>query len=245
MYSGYTYSYSGDSTVIVKLGNDISPEINKKVRAFSAGIKEKSIQGVVEIVPSYNCISVIYDPSVISLKKLVSMLRKIEKNDLTLSAEKTQTVHIPTVYGGDYGPDLGYVCAYNSLTPEDVVRIHSEQKYLIYMMGFTPGFPYLGGVNESIATPRKEIPRERIPAGSVGIAGNQTGIYPLVTPGGWQIIGKTPLKLFDAGKENPFLLKPGQYLKFEHISESEYLKIEKEIEQGIYEPLITISEGEV
>ncbi len=240
--SDCVYSHSGDSTVIIKIGSEISLENNRKTVQLTSKIINKAISGVIEVVPAYNSIGVVYDPSVVVLKKLLSILRKTEREEMDILTEKTETVHIPVIYGGSYGPDLGYVCAFNSLSPEEVARLHSEKEYLIYMMGFTPGFPYLADVNEAISTPRKETPREKIIAGSVGIAGNQTGIYPLDTPGGWQIIGRTPLKLFDANKNHPFLLKPGQYIKFVHIDEKEYFEIDSQVKNGIYSPVITYRE---
>ena len=134
------------------------------------------------------------------------------------------TLEIPVVYGGEYGPDLEYVAEHNGISTEEVVEIHHSSSYLIYMLGFVPGFPYLGGMSEKIATPRLKSPRVAIPAGSIGIAGAQTGIYPLESPGGWQLIGRTPLKLFDPGKEDPFLPKPGHYLKFFPIEEKDFEK---------------------
>ena len=143
-------------------------------------------------------------------------------------------MEIPVLYGGEYGPDLNYVAEYNHLTPEEVVRIHTSAEYLIYMLGFTPGFSYMGGMDERIATPRLESPRVLIPAGSVGIAGKQTGIYPIDSPGGWQLIGRTPVKLYDAHRDNPILLDAGLHVKFIPVDKSEFQRIESRIEQGRY-----------
>lgn len=145
-------------------------------------------------------------------------------------------VHIPVCYGGEYGLDLETVAKHNGISVDEVINIHADTDYLIYMMGFTPGFPYLGGMSEKIATPRLEVPRRKIPVGSVGIAGAQTGVYSMETPGGWQLIGRTPVRLFDSSKQNPILLQAGNYVRFVRITEAEYQMIEAEIKQGIYQP---------
>jgi inhibitor of KinA len=141
-------------------------------------------------------------------------------------------------YGGDYGPDIEEVAAYNKITPEDVILTHSSINYLVYMIGFTPGFPYLGEVPRSIACPRLTTPRVKVPAGSVGIAGTQTGIYSLESPGGWRLIGRTPLRLFDERSDPPSLMQAGDYIRFRSITASEYERILKEIQVGKYQPEI-------
>jgi len=144
-------------------------------------------------------------------------------------AQQPEIVEIPVCYGGEYGPDLGFVAEHNGLSQEEVIKIHSEGRYLTYMVGFAPGFPYLGGLSEKIAAPRKESPRLKIPEGTVGIAGNQTGVYPITTPGGWQLIGRTPFRLFHPGKNPPTLLKAGNIVVFKPISEQEYKQLLKVI----------------
>src|ERR671914_867162 len=134
----------------------------------------------------------------------------------------TRTVGIPVHYGGNFGPDLGFVALHNELTEQQVIEIHSQPMYLVYMIGFAPGFPYLGGMSERLASPRRESPREKIPAGSVGIAGSQTGVYPIETPGGWQLIGRTPLRLFRPDKDDPSLLRTGDRVRFHAIEPAEY-----------------------
>jgi inhibitor of KinA len=141
---------------------------------------------------------------------------------------------VPTLYGGEYGPDIEFVATHNNITPEEVIEIHTATPYLVYMLGFTAGFPYLGGMSEKIATPRLKTPRTRIPAGSVGIAASQTGLYPIESPGGWQLIGRTPIKAFSPQSENPFLFAAGDYLKFRAIEQDEYDKIKELSEKGEY-----------
>jgi len=142
------------------------------------------------------------------------------------------------------GPDLEFVAAHNHKTPEEVVRIHTSGEYLIYMLGFIAGFPYLGGMSREIAAPRLKSPRVKIEGGSVGIAGEQTGIYPVASPGGWQLIGRTPLKLYDAEREKPVLLEAGQYIKFRAVDEAEYEAIEKQVEAGTYQYVVFHKEVE-
>ena len=143
-------------------------------------------------------------------------------------------IEIPTAYGGEFGPDLELVAQHNNLSAAEVVQIHSDTRYLIYMIGFMPGFPYLGGMSPRIATPRKTTPRLKLPAGSVGIAGNQTGIYPAESPGGWQIIGRTPLELFRPTREPPAILQAGDYLTFVSVTPEEFAVIEEAVRDGTY-----------
>ena len=143
-------------------------------------------------------------------------------------------MHIPMAYGGEHGPDLGDVADHNGLSPQDVIDIHSGTGYRVFMLGFAPGFPYLGGMDERIACPRLQTPRVRVPAGSVGIAESQTGVYPNDSPGGWRIIGRTPVKLFDPNAEPPAAILPGSKVVFDPVSESEYQSIAGEVESGNY-----------
>ena len=160
-------------------------------------------------------------------EELVDVLKNIEKSLDSIEIPLPKIIEIPTTYGGEYGPDIENVANQNRISVEEVIKIHSSKTYLIYMLGFTPGFPYLGGMDERIATPRLKTPRTKIAGGSVGIAGSQTGIYPIDSPGGWQLIGKTPLMLYSPHRESPILLSSGDYIKFVPINEAEYKKIEK------------------
>jgi inhibitor of KinA len=155
-----------------------------------------------------------------------SIVQSKLENEQTEKELAHRTVSIPVCYGGEYGPDLEYVARHHNLTPEEVISIHSEGEYLAYMIGFAPGFPFLGGLSEKIATPRRPSPRTSIPAGSVGIAGMQTGVYPISTPGGWQLIGQTPVKLFLPKQNPPSLLQAGDIVKFEPISKEEYQEMQ-------------------
>ncbi len=235
MISKYKYKPSGDSGIIVTVGQNISEAINREVVRFAQAIEELHSDGIKEMIPTYQSLLVIYDPLKISFDSLLLDLKSIESNIKINGMEKTEVIHIPTLYGSKYGLDLEYVSEYNQLSPKEVIALHSSEVYRVYMLGFTPGFPYLGGMNEKIATPRLEIPRMKIEAGSVGIAGNQTGVYPIESPGGWQIIGRTPLKLFDIENEPIFSIKAGQYIKFDPINEAEYEDISLAVENGSYQ----------
>ena len=226
---------AGDLALVVELGDAISPEINRKVRSLTDALEEGSIPGVFDFLPTYRSVLVYYDPLKVTSGKVQEGIERLLE-----SAEATDTgmrhiVHIPTLYGGDMGPDIAFVAEHNGIDEAEVVRIHSGSDYLVYMMGFSPGFAYLGGLDERLATPRLQSPRTEIPAGAVGIAETQTGVYPMASPGGWQLIGRTPLKLFDPGRERPVLLSAGDYVRFVPIESQEaYDGILLRVETGEY-----------
>lgn len=224
----------GDTAVRVQLGSTIAPNTNQKIRSFALLLERERIRGVSEWIPTYTAVTLCYDPYIISYTRLVEKITNLYKKLENITLPSAEVIHIPTYYGGEAGPDIERVANHNQIEVEDVINIHSGSSYLIYMMGFTPGFPYLGGMSKKIATPRLEKPRQKIPPGSVGIAGEQTGIYSLETPGGWQLIGRTPLRLYDSSNDSPMLLKAGDYLKFISISKEEYDRIEADIQAGTY-----------
>jgi KipI family sensor histidine kinase inhibitor len=236
-YKSTRYLPFGDSALIVEFGDTINAAINRKVIALSETIEKAGIKGIKELVPTYRSLLIRYNPAETTYQQLISSIEKFEKalEETPLEAKKERIV-IPIVYGGVYGPDLSYVAEYHGLTEEKVVKLHSEREYRVYMIGFVAGFPYLGDVSDEIATPRLETPRLKVPAGSVGIAEKQTGIYPCEAPGGWRIIGRTPIKLFDPLWQPPALLKPGDTVKFKPISEEEFQKIEELAKKGAYKP---------
>jgi inhibitor of KinA len=219
----------GDQGVLVEFGNAISPPIHDFVRAFSMALERHPVEGVIEWVPTYRSVAVYYDPLVTGYRQLAVQLSDL-LDDLSLGEmPEARLVEIPVLYGGTYGPDLEDVARHCGLSVEEVVHIHSEPEYRIYMLGFSPGFPYLGGMDERLATPRLAQPRLRIPAGSVGIADKQTGVYPGETPGGWRIIGRTPLKLYDPSREQPVLLQAGDRVRFVPIDEETFRKMAEDI----------------
>lgn len=229
------YIPSGDSAFIIKAGDVISEEVNLVVRKLLARLEEENIPGVIDFIPSYNELMVCYDPAKIGYRRLLETLRACAADPAAILLPAPEVVHVPVLYGGEAGPDLQYVAEYNGLAEEDVIRIHSSADCLVYMLGFTPGFCYLGGMDKRIATPRQETPRLKIPAGSVGIAGEQTGIYPMKSPGGWQLIGRTPLRLFNPDSKPEFLFKAGDYIRFYPVDQDEYEQIAAAVAAGMYQ----------
>ena len=225
---------TGDTSVAIVFGDEISEDINTKIRAFDKALNDEQIVGVYETVPTYCALTIHYAPEVIRYRELHAKLEAMLAQSHKIQKMNTIVMEIPVLYGGEYGPDLHYVAKHNNMTPEEVIRRHSSAEYLIYMLGFTPGFSYMGGMDERIATPRLKTPRLLIPAGSVGIAGKQTGIYPIDSPGGWQLIGRTPVRLYDANRDTPILLDAGLHVKFIPIDEAEFHRITSRIEQGRY-----------
>ncbi len=225
---------SGDRGILITLGDRINEETNRKITALVAQISNQRLAGVEDLIPSYTQLMILYDPLFADYETLCHIIRSLEHNVHDLSSDKQVIIHIPVLYGGDSGTDLSFVASYNHLTEEEVINIHSSTAYLIHMIGFTPGFPYLGGLSERIRTPRLSEPRQSIKAGSVGIADNQTGIYPIDSPGGWQIIGHTPVELFNWNNTPPALFKAGQYIMFHPVTNEEYTPICKEIREGTY-----------
>jgi KipI family sensor histidine kinase inhibitor len=243
MYEEPRFLPAGDRAVIVEFANEINEEVNRMIRRLSLALSRHPVPGVQEVVPTYRSLAVYFNPLVIEWSQLVERLKGIQDHLAEFELPPPRTVRVPTLYGGEYGPDLGDVAAHTGLTPEEVVSIHASGTYVVYMLGFTPGFAYLGGMSPRIACPRLANPRERIPAGSVGIAGNQTGIYPIDSPGGWRLIGRTPLKLFDPCADCPTLFRPGDYVQFFPIDEGEYHRIASAIDSGAYVPEILEGRG--
>jgi KipI family sensor histidine kinase inhibitor len=216
---------SGDRAVLVEYGDTIDPAVNEKVRAMAALLKRGLPEGVEAVIPAYRNLSLIYNPLVTSPEKLLSLLQRLEARLHEIEIPAPRIVEIPVLYGGEFGPDLAVVAEHSRLTVEQVIAIHVGTDYPIYMIGFTPGFCYLGGLDKRIHTPRRKTPRTLLPGGSVGIAEAQTGMYPVDSPGGWQIIGRTPLRLFAPEREAPFLYEAGDRIRFVSISAEAYERI--------------------
>ena len=219
----------GDCGVRIEFGSEISPAINACIRRFGAALDAAPIDGITEWVCGYAVVTVYYRPWRMSYQDLCAALRqRLGEAEAVLEAALTErVVEIPVCYGGAFGPDLDEVAARHRLTAEEVTYLHSQPLYRVYFLGFLPGFAYLGGLPALLETPRRASPRLSVPAGTVGIAGSQTGVYPLETPGGWQMIGRTPLRLFDPRREAPALLSAGDWVKFVPIDAAQYHRLEK------------------
>ncbi|MBU5612860.1 5-oxoprolinase subunit PxpB [Geomonas azotofigens] len=237
---------AGEQGVVVEFGNVIDPGVNARVHRLAQLIASDMPDEILELVPTYRSLMVYFDPQRINREALSEKIRLyLESGDQSGDRSDTATVvSIPVCYGGDFGPDLDFVASHNKLSTQEVVQIHTSRAYQVYMLGFTPGFPYLGGMSDRIAAPRLAQPRVVIPAGSVGIAGSQTGIYPIESPGGWQLIGRTPLQIFSPGSANPFLFAAGNFLRFTAIDAETFLDIRRQVESGSYLPVTgTIERG--
>jgi len=218
----------GDTALVLEVGHTISEETHRRVQAVVQRLDQQPISGVLEVVPAFATVTVYYDPFQIAYTELRDRVEAALQGLTDVELPPSRIVEIPVCYGGEFGPDLAKVAARNQLTPSEVIEIHTDAEYLVYMIGFAPGFPYLGGLSERIATPRRDTPRPVIPAGSVGIAGQQTGVYPLETPGGWQLIGRTPLRLFRPEQDPPTLLQAGDLVRFREITAEQYQVIKEE-----------------
>ena len=204
----------GDSALLIRFGDEINLEVNQRVHALDALLRAETITGITEAVPAYTTLLVHYDPLELTYENLLEWVNVTMERVESSSSRKPRLIEVPVRYGGKSGPDLEWVATQHHLSIPKVVRLHTDQTYTVYMMGFTPGFPYLGKLHTSLVTPRLDSPRTLVRAGSVAIAGAQTGIYPIDSPGGWRLIGCTSLRLFDVSSNHPFLLAPGDEVRF-------------------------------
>jgi inhibitor of KinA len=204
----------GDSCLSIQLEGTIDPLVNAQCVALATSLERLALAGVRDVVPSYNAVTVHFDPRVIDRRALAAEISSLDRSSSRTPGVQGRLVEVPVTYGGEAGPDLAAVAEFAHCTEADVVQLHTAAPYRVYMLGFLPGFAYMGPVDARIAMPRLDTPRLRVSAGSVGIAGTQTGIYPCETPGGWRVIGRTALKLFDATRAEPFLVRAGDRVKF-------------------------------
>ncbi|KML08016.1 5-oxoprolinase subunit PxpB [Rossellomorea marisflavi] len=228
----YSLRPLGDHALVIEAGSSIDHATHVKVRSICSAIEEADPAWITDIVPAFTTVTLHYDPMKLEhpdrlpYETVMNRIHTILSSIPPGAEEEPRTIEIPVCYGGEFGPDLESVAEWNDLTPEKVIELHSASPYLVHMIGFSPGFPYLGGMPEEIATPRRKEPRLRVPRGSVGIAGSQTGIYPLESPGGWQLIGRTPVALFDTQACPPGILQAGDRLRFKPITPQEYKEME-------------------
>lgn len=221
LYSNPQYRVMGDRALLVELGDNIDIEVNNKVRELFVALGANPLEGVVEPIPSYRSLLLIFDPLKTTLSLLQDRVHHLWNTLDPSQLPEPRRIEIPVVYGGEYGPDLDWVAGYHGITTDEVIGLHTTHTYHVYMIGFMPGFPYMGELPEALITPRRETPRTVVPRGSVALAQGQTGIYSTQSPGGWQIIGRTPLTLFDPGRWPPALLEMGDRVKFFRIDEEE------------------------
>ncbi len=228
----------GEGAVLVEFGQDVAPAIQARVAALEQAIVKSEHPAVIEWVPTYRSLLVYYDLEQVGYQEMADWLSGLAAQGGEAQAVPRRRVTIPVLYGGQMGPDLDFVAEHTGLSVEEVVKRHEQPDYLVYMLGFMPGFPYLGGLDPRIVTPRLKTPRTLVPAGSVGIADRQTGVYPVNSPGGWQLIGRTPVRLYAPELTDPIMLHPGDLLKFRSVSQAEYDQIAEHVAQGKYQPLV-------
>lgn len=232
-----------ENSVTVYIGDEINEDTNKKLVHLKNELEKMEIVGVSEIVISYTSLIIYYDIFKTTGRDMEDVLKKVDLAKLEKRSLKYNLVEIPVCYGGEYGPDLELFDD-NGLSPKEVIELHSDTEYLVYMLGFMPGFPYLGGLDERLFKERLDNPRTSIPAGSVGIGGKQTGMYPFTSPGGWNLLGRTPIPLFDEKREPQILYEAGDRIIYRSIDEEEYKQLQVQVENDDYKVRITSKEAE-
>lgn len=231
--NSFTIYYLSEQAITIEFGHEINEDLLLQINRFDDLIKQKPFPGFRTTVPAYTTLSIFFDPLLVikslnlpgrdCFEKVSGYIRRLEYlPDTEVITPANTIITIPVCYGGSFGPDLVEVAMFHNLIAHEVITLHSSAIYMVYMIGFVPGFAYLGGMPDTLATPRKPVPRKAVPAGSIGIAGQQTGIYPMETPGGWQIIGRTPLTLFNVERPQPALLKSGDHIVFKSIDHDEF-----------------------
>ena len=225
MYETPKYLGAGEKCLVVEFSDTIDREANIRLQGLRRELEKRSIPGIIELVPTYRSLSIYHNPLSLSREALHSQVESALQNISCAESTRKRILVIPALYGGEHGPDLANVAQHTGFGEEEVIRRHTAKDCYCFMMGFTPGFGYLGGMDEALETPRLTTPRTRIAGGSVGIAGKQTGVYSIDSPGGWQLIGHTPLRLFDPEIEKPSIIEAGDWIRFRSIDKKEYAAI--------------------
>ena len=221
VYETPVFRPMGDRSLLVELGEKIAPDVNRRVQELMLQLQQARLPGVREFAPGYRSLLVVFDPLTLSPSELKARITDVAGRPGSAGLPQAKLLTVPVFYGGDYGPDLEGVAGHLGISTDEVIRLHTETMYRVYMIGFTPGYPYMGELPAALAVPRRSTPRTRVPKGSVGIAQRQTGIYSVESPGGWQIIGWTPIELFDPTRQLPSLLEMGDRVKFEAVRQVE------------------------
>lgn len=229
----------GDRALTVEFGNEIDEKINARLMGFIKVLTDEKIKGIEELVPSFRAVLIHYNPAILLYSDMETIISKALKKEVNDAGKRKRTVQVPVCYEGECAPDIDFVAEHAGITRDEVIKIHSGKPYLIYMLGFQPGFPYLGGLDGRIHTPRLESPRLKLEAGSVGIGGGQTGLYPMESPGGWRIIGLTPVRCYNPDKAEPIPYRAGDYIRFVPIDKKEYDRLRELDLSGGYEFTVT------
>jgi KipI family sensor histidine kinase inhibitor len=217
---------AGDATLLVQFADRIDPTINQRAIVLAQAIREAAVPGVLDVVSTYRSVAIHFDPLRTDCDAVVARVEAEAPRANAVEAPITDPVRVPVCYAGECGPDLASVAAFAGISEAEAIRLHTSRTYRVFMLGFLPGFTYMGTVDPRIAMPRLAAPRVQVPAGSVGIAGFQTGIYPRSTPGGWRIVGRTPIQPFEPGRPEPFMFKPGAAVQFYAIAPEEFDRFE-------------------
>jgi KipI family sensor histidine kinase inhibitor len=227
---GARFQFASDESLLVYFGQEITLDAHQQVMKLLRLLQLEPVGGIRNLHPAYCSLLVKFDALRLRHDDLEAILRQYLDRLEEVSLPEPLQVEIPVCYGGEFGPDLADVCAIHGMTPAQAIELHASAKYLVYFLGFVPGFAYLGGLPEALVTPRLETPRRKVPRGSVGIAGNQTGVYPFATPGGWRLLGRTPIAMFRSDRDGLSLLSIGDRVRFTPITAERFAALEKEWE---------------
>jgi KipI family sensor histidine kinase inhibitor len=223
---GFRVVAAGDSAIVIELADRLDPVVNQTAISLADAVRAAQIAGVRDVVSTYRSVAVYFDPLRTDYQGLVERVTREAGQTTAVEPGSPRPIRVPVCYGGELGPDLGAVAAFAGLSEAETVGLHASRTYRVFMLGFSPGFTYMGPVDERIAMPRLPVPRLQVQAGSVGIAGFQTGIYPASTPGGWRIVGRTPIRPFDLDRADPFMFRPGAAVQFYPVEIAEYASFE-------------------